>query len=390
MIDWRPSARALASTLVASGTVRTPAWHAAFENTPRHVFVPQWYDTENGRNVLVRADDPVQRDRWWSAIYADTVLVTQVLSPPSASGEDTAHLPTSSSTMPGIMAWMLEALDVHDGQRVLEIGTGTGYNTALLCQRLGPAHVVSVDIDPGLVEQARERLASLEFAPTLIVGDGAENPVDSGPFDRIISTAAVDHIPPVWIEQLTLGGLIVTDLRGSMTGAISILRKTADDLVEGVFDPFDAAFMPLRPRSGTPLQRGSTPGVLMDTRNPHTSTTDIDPTCVLDNRDFRFLLQLHLAGIDIDFFSTGDEVVGLARDGAWVKTRTTPLPDGRHHVEQGGPRRVWDTVDSAYALWRLTHNPTIDRFGTTATTDRTRQRVWLDEPHSHHKWPLPL
>jgi len=70
-------------------------------------------------------------------------------------------VPTSSSTMPSLMARMLEALDVHDGQRVLEIGTGTGYNAALLCYRLGSANVVSIDIDPGLVAAANEHLGSL-------------------------------------------------------------------------------------------------------------------------------------------------------------------------------------------------------------------------------------
>lgn len=388
-MDWRPSAKALTNGLVADGTIRTPAWRAAFENTPRHVFVPQWYDNKNGRNVLVSAAEPAQRDRWWDAVYADTVLVTQVKFPHSTTGKEGLRTPTSSSTMPGIMAWMLEALDVSDGQRVLEIGTGTGYNAALLCQRLGSTNVVSVDIDPELVEEARERLASLGLTPTLVVGNGAKT-ADFGPFDRIISTAAVDHIPPVWIEQLTLDGLIVTDLRGSLAGAMAILKKSQGGLVEGSFDSFNAAFMPLRTSSDEPLQRSSTAGVLMDTRNPHVSTTDIDPAFVLGDRDFRFLLQLHLAGTDVDFFSTGDEVVGLARDGTWVKVANTPFPGGRYRVEQSGPRRMWDTIESANALWLLTNKPTVDRFGTTAATDRARQFVWLDDPDSDHKWPLPL
>ena len=74
--------------------------------------------------------------------------------------------------MPSLMARMLEALDVRDGHRVLEIGTGTGYNAALLCHRLGACNVVSIDIDPTLIVATRKRLAGLGHHPTLVVGDG--------------------------------------------------------------------------------------------------------------------------------------------------------------------------------------------------------------------------
>lgn len=68
--------------------------------------------------------------------------------------------------MHSLMARMLEALDVRDGDRVLEIGTGTGYNAALLCHRVGSHNVVSIDIDPALIAAARSRLASLGHHPT--------------------------------------------------------------------------------------------------------------------------------------------------------------------------------------------------------------------------------
>ena len=75
--------------------------------------------------------------------------------------------------MPGIMAVMLEALQVSDGHRVLEIGTGTGYNAALLCHRLGAGRVSTVDIDESLSETARESLASCGYHPTCVAADGA-------------------------------------------------------------------------------------------------------------------------------------------------------------------------------------------------------------------------
>jgi protein-L-isoaspartate O-methyltransferase len=63
-------------------------------------------------------------------------------------GQDTGQEPASSSSQPSLMVRMLEALDLHDNDRVLEIGTGTGFNAALLCHRLGDRNVYSVDVDP--------------------------------------------------------------------------------------------------------------------------------------------------------------------------------------------------------------------------------------------------
>ena len=83
---------------------------------------------------------------------------------------------TSSSSLPALVLTMLEALEVTDGDRVLEIGTGSGYNAVLLCERLGSDRVTSVDIDPELVELARERLAANGYTPALAAVDGAAIP----------------------------------------------------------------------------------------------------------------------------------------------------------------------------------------------------------------------
>jgi protein-L-isoaspartate(D-aspartate) O-methyltransferase len=181
-------------------------------------------------------------------VYSDDSLVTKAK--PHAAGHMLAggqplRVPTSSSTMPSLMARMLEALDVHDGMRVLEIGTGTGYNAALLAHRLGAANVVSIDIDPDLIDQARQRLAELGHSPTLLTGDGAAGAADHGPYDRIIVTAAVPEIPLAWIEQLTPGGKILANLRGDLAGAsLCLLTKhDTDDEVIGPILPIGGHFM---------------------------------------------------------------------------------------------------------------------------------------------------
>ena len=143
---WRTRARKLAERLAENGVLDDPAWRAAFESVPRHVFVPRFY---RQRPDGEWSETTVEDDGWLDAVYSDEPLVTALAEIASGS-----RVTVSSSSKPALMARMLAALDVHDGMKVLEIGTGTGYNAALLAHRLGGEHVFSVDIGADLVETA--------------------------------------------------------------------------------------------------------------------------------------------------------------------------------------------------------------------------------------------
>ncbi|MGH3753348.1 MAG: methyltransferase domain-containing protein [Pseudonocardiaceae bacterium] len=387
-LDWHPLANSLAATLEADGALHEPAWRRAFTAIPRHLFVPCFLEQANGAERMVNGADPAQRDHWLDRVYSDTNLITQV----KASDTDGrgGRRPTSSSSMPSIMTWMLEALNLADGQRVLEIGTGTGYNAALLCHRLGDANVTSIDIDPALVHQARHHLAILGYTPTLAAGDGAAGLPDTAPYDAILATAAVDHIPSAWIEQLRTGGIIVADLRGGFSGAMIRLRKIDDDTVEGRCQNYDAAFMPMRRELSYPLRQGASSPLVMDRRNPQRGTTSTDPRLVADSRGLRFLVELQLAGTHLDLFVGGDEVVVTAADGSWAAATLATAADGTHAVAQGGPRRLWDSAEAAVTAWNHAGTPDIDAFGVTANADIDDQRVWLGDPTSAYSWPLPI
>jgi protein-L-isoaspartate(D-aspartate) O-methyltransferase len=243
--------RELVSALVVDGAVRSRWLRRAFEDTPREVFVPRFHRrSESGQKVLVDGTDPAQRDQWLHGVYTDDVLTVQLTPAPDL--VDRAGAPTSSSSMPTVMAGMLEALDLQPGHRVLEIGTGTGYDTALLCHRVGAQNVASVELDPALADAARQALASLGLRPMVHTGDGAAGLVTAAPFDRIIATASTDHIPPAWISQLAPDGVIVVDLRGSLAGSLLRLTMTDSDIVEGSFLNLPGAFMPMRTRLGSP------------------------------------------------------------------------------------------------------------------------------------------
>jgi len=111
-------------------------------------------------------------------------------------------------SQPYIVALMTELLDLKPGDRVLEVGTGSGYQAAVLASIPG-VEVYSVEIIPELARSAEERLRELGYKVTCKQGDGYYGWPEYAPFDAIIVTAAPDHIPPPLVEQLAVGGRMV-------------------------------------------------------------------------------------------------------------------------------------------------------------------------------------
>jgi protein-L-isoaspartate O-methyltransferase len=180
-------------------------------------------------------------------VYQNEPLITDLAV--AANGN---RVTVSSSTKPGLMVRMLEALDAHEGHRVLEIGTGTGYNAGLLSHRLGTERVFSVDIGARLVDAARGRLAGLRLVPTLSVAHGAGGMREHAPFDRIIATCSVPAVPWTWAEQLREGGLVLVDVKCSVhAGNLVLLTRHADRL-EGRSLTRWAGFMAIRDADQAP------------------------------------------------------------------------------------------------------------------------------------------
>ena len=111
-------------------------------------------------------------------------------------------------SQPYIVALMTELLDLKPGDRVLEVGTGSGYQAAVLASIPG-VEVYSIEIIPELARSAEERLRELGYKVTCKQGDGYYGWPEYAPFDAIIVTAAPDHIPPPLVEQLAVGGRMV-------------------------------------------------------------------------------------------------------------------------------------------------------------------------------------
>jgi len=376
----------LAESFTTAGSLRTPVWKQVFTRTWRHPYVPAFYP-ELRSPEMVSAAEPQQRARWLSAVYSDQTLITRIIRVPAQNGTPGAYRYASSSSLPSLVVGMLEDLEVTDGMRVLEIGTGTGYNAALLCERLGSDRVTSVDIDPQLVALARERLAANGYTPTLAAVDGAQGYPAGAPYDRIIATCSVPAIPPAWLNQTTPGGMIMVDVRGLVDGTVARLTVGDDGTATGRFQPHYRQFMslradadmfaPMRPRSVLSADAAD-------------SVSTLDPTLLLRDARVRFVAQWPLAGLVNWGSAYGyDEDVATqleTSDGSIARIWHTPREDG-YLVTQIGPRRLWDHVEHAVALWNSEGRPGYDHFGITATP--TEQYVWYDHPDSPHRWPLP-
>jgi protein-L-isoaspartate(D-aspartate) O-methyltransferase len=209
--------QALAEQLKQADILKAPRVEEAFRKVPRHLFLP---------------DEPLDK------VYSDVAIVMK-------RGEEGQW--TSSSSQPAIMAIMLEQLDLQPGQRVLEIGAGTGFNAALIASIVGPGgSVVTVDIQPDLIEHARTCLdmAGYDWVQT-VVGDGGYGHPGGAPYDRIILTVASDVITPSWRQQLAPGGILVLPLAIVDGNQKSVaFQKRGEELVS--LDSRPCGFMPLQ------------------------------------------------------------------------------------------------------------------------------------------------
>ncbi|MFM9368047.1 methyltransferase domain-containing protein [Streptomyces sp. Da 82-17] len=345
--DWESHA-----CRMAEETVRPESrWYQPLANTPRHLFVPRWWTpTEHdGTRVYEVSDGPADPEGWMRAAYdGSRSLITRVGPHHADHAKPDARVsetwPTSSSTLPSLVVLMYRHAVMADTSRVL-VTCGSGYGTALACQRLGDARVTSVDVDPYLVQAAAERLEAAGHRPTLEVCDVTGDL--PGTFDRIISTVSVKTVPASWLKALAPGGRLVTTLSG--TGLLITADKTDDGGAIGQVAPESAGFM--RTRHGDDYDPAPDDTALWERAQhadgEHISTGLYPVMRVSDTWDVKSTLELTAPGIDHRMHVGQDgtrTAYMLHPDGSWARATATG-PRELPVVHQGGPRRLWDELD---------------------------------------------
>jgi protein-L-isoaspartate(D-aspartate) O-methyltransferase len=167
----------------------------------------------SSREVL-RAMDVVPREQFVLQDYVEAAYADQAM--PISCGQ--------TISQPYVVAYMTEQLGVHRDHRVLEVGTGSGYQAAVLAQLAG--EVFTVERYRTLADKARETLARLNYTNvTVVAGDGLSGLPDHAPYDRIIVTAAAESVPQTLVDELVEGGIMVLPL-GEHSGPQRIVKLT--------------------------------------------------------------------------------------------------------------------------------------------------------------------
>jgi protein-L-isoaspartate(D-aspartate) O-methyltransferase len=343
----------LVADLRAGGLITSEAVADAFSEVPLECFIPD-----------VLAADGL------AAVYRDDAIVTK---------RDARGMPLSSSSQPTIMAKMLELLDLRLGQRVLEIGAGTGYNAALLTHLVGRAgRVTTVDVDAELAGKARRAIGAAGYRANVLVGDGRRGAPDGAPYDRIIVTACADEIPRAWLEQLTEGGRVELPLRLDPDGAalqlIPVLERRDRRLQ--LVDFTWGGFMPLHGGDGGWRPPPATLTAQRSRRDQQSALASISGTGLarLSDRAARALLAAMLTS-DADPRARGTMQMGNSHPPVMLIYLLLRIPASRRVSVHGGGRVGVGIVDRRAGGLAIVSVPTPWRPGRVRRATRARWRL---------------
>lgn len=355
----------MVDALVQIGDMTDERWRQAFAAVPRHALIPRYYQPDDYREI--DATTASDHSMWLRSVYSDETLITQ----------KTAHTVTSSGTMPGLVAIMLHALDVRDHHRVLQIGTGTGYTAGLLCERLGSNQVITVDIDPALVQAAGARLASMGYHPTVTAGNGAHGYPLGAPYDRFLATCALRRIPSAWLAQAALQARIIAPVAKGLI----VLDVEDTNHATGRFITEGGYFIPLR--DGTDHSAAHVTSCAKTQKQSRCTT--LGPRDTFYQQHMRFLLAVALPDVLVGQHGPSlDDLI--IQDGTGSSARLDSTQDGTFLVTETGSRALWADVEQLHDLWHDCQQPRRERFGLSISHER--QWIWLDSPDSQQTWEL--
>lgn len=356
----RPGHAALVELLAGRGLL-TQEWRHVWEQVPRHLFIPPriW---RQGPHRCEPVEEPAD---WWSLVHSDLPVVTQV----DDGNQGGPGVATSSNSMPSMVARMLQLLDVRDGDRVLEVGTATGYVAALLCERLGDEGVFSVEIDPDLAGKARSLLALAGYSPTVVCADGERGWPEAAPYDRLIATCALRHVPYDLVRQVRPGGVLVAPIaREFWSGALVRLVVRDDGIAVGRFRG-GASYMPMK-------SHRAAAAVPVDQKEARSHRSALDPRSLL-TLGFALYGGARLPDVKLVHARHGD---GGDSVRVWLMDRhgSAAIADLGEPVVEYGSRNLWRAVEAVYGEYVELGRPEPEAFGLTVGGEG--EQVWISSP----------
>lgn len=332
-MDLEAEHRRLVDRLEAAESIR-----AAFTARPRHWFVPDVIWPEPTGLPVIRSRTP---DAWGNAVYQDDAVTTQA----NDGGAGPVNTPSSSSSAPQVMADMIQAAGIAKGMRVLEVGTGTGWNAAVLAVLAGTeGQVTSVEVDPGIAEQARRALTGTGVR---VVTGTLQDAPDT--YDAVVVTCAMNRIPEEMAGYLARGAHVVVpwspDPHSSSTpiAVLSAGQENSASLSGGFVR--EASFMRAReqrPQAGPFPGLGATPDAA--------ATFEAGAGEVIDSGAMTPLM-LMLPGLRLGvgmrpFDGLPQRIIYLgSSDDSWAYL----WPDGT--LTCGGPAPLGERLAAAYQAW---------------------------------------
>ncbi|MFI2077868.1 MULTISPECIES: methyltransferase domain-containing protein [Streptomyces] len=359
----------------------TPDWVTAFADTPRKRFLPSvmWpYDQASEEHVTV--DRSADFESWNRYACSDMAIITQWDDGASTTpGTDM----TSSSSVPSLVMSMLADLQVQPGHKVLEIGTGTGWNAALLAHRAGPGRVTTIEVDPTVAETARHALQQAGIAVTVIRGDGLHGYPAAAPYDRLIATCGLRTVPYAWVEQMRPDGVLLIPWGTQFTSTEATARLVVASDGSSASGPFTRRVTFMRARAQRLTVGDYDTYVTADAKEgaqkSHTALPhdEVFGTTLWDANQFALGLcvpaVIHTKGL----VENGARPVWLLslNDRSWACVLFRDN-GARFTVYQYGHRRLWDEIEAAHTWWTEQGRPGFGNFG--LTIDKAGQHVWLD------------
>ncbi|MGP3989342.1 protein-L-isoaspartate O-methyltransferase [Streptomyces sp. 3N207] len=272
----------------------------------------------------------------------------------------TGGVASSSLSCCSVVVDMLDSLKLEEGHTVLELGTATGWNAALLASRAGSGRVTSIEMDPELAVGARKNLSAAGAGVAVEVADGGA--------------------PWAWVEQTRPGGRIVTPWGRLGHVALTVAEDgtSAQGWIQGL-----AMFMPSR-TAPPPI---TFVRVRADRPPQHQRTLERDTQALRDDAHLLFALRVALPDVRITPTSAeGTAVLQLHdEDASWATLASSA--EGAL-AWQGGPRRLVDEVETAWDRWIAHGSPELYDYGMTVTDEGRQQYVWAFDAHAGPRWPL--